>query len=190
MEQEFNLNDDEDNEILESAALGSDMSWRDKAMRKKFAHEYLTVYDATAAAVRCGYHRSYAREYAVKFMEEPYTIKLIQTIELGGDSQTATPEEAAEAIKKRVLAGLLREAHFKGQGSSQSARVAALSKLAQMHGMDAPTKTQTELTGRDGKPLGDGVFVLPSVMSPEEWEAAAAAQQDALVSKDSEVTKH
>jgi len=39
---------------------------------------------------------------------------------------------------------------------------------------------KTELTGKDGTPLVGGAFVLPGVLTPEEWERAAKAQQGAL----------
>jgi phage terminase small subunit len=39
---------------------------------------------------------------------------------------------------------------------------------------------KTELTGKDGTPLVGGAFVLPGVLTPEEWERAAKVQQGAL----------
>ena len=39
---------------------------------------------------------------------------------------------------------------------------------------------KTELTGKDGAPLMGGAFVIPGVLSPEEWDKAAAEQQEAL----------
>lgn len=150
-------------------------SARQKELRDKFVKEYLVDYNATAAAIRIGYPKSYAQEYAVKFMDEPYVHQQIKTVE-------TSPEEidSKEAMQKRITISLLREANYRGAGSSQSARVAALSKLSSIYGMDAPVKTQTEHLGPDGLPL-NGVFVVPGLMTTEDWAKAAAAQQSALV---------
>ncbi len=53
-----------------------------------------------------------------------------------------------------------------------------MERRAKILGMDAPEKK--ELTGKDGQPLSGGTFVLPAVMTPEEWEAKAAEQQAQL----------
>lgn len=39
---------------------------------------------------------------------------------------------------------------------------------------------RSEITGKGGAPLLGGVFVIPGVMTPEEWAKAAAQQQDVL----------
>lgn len=152
-------------------------TYREKALRDYFVREYLVDYDAIAAAMRIGYNRGIAREYAVRLMDEPYVARQIAKME------GAPAEEDSETLKKRIMAGLIREANYKGVGSSQAARVAALGKLAQLNGMEPATKTKTELTGPNGEPLqGPGQFIIPGIMTPEAWEAAALAQQSALVS--------
>lgn len=154
-----------------------ELTFREKALRDKFVAEYLTDYNQVAAAIRIGYPKSYAKEYAARFMEESYVLKKIR------EQESTSDEVTADVMKKRIMAGLVREANYNGPGSSQAARVAALSKLAQMHGMDAPSRT--EITGADGAPLGEGAFVVPGVISMEDWEKAAEAQQAALVQPDS-----
>lgn len=148
-------------------------SYREKALRDFFVNEYLVDYDALAAAVRIGYGKSYAKDFAQRFMNEPYVLREIQRKEGLTNPETEDPE----ASKKRIIAGLTREANYRGPGSSQSARVAALSRLATLHGMD-PAQSKP----KDEVPVGEGVFVVPGIMSPEQWEAAAAKQQDDLVS--------
>lgn len=156
-----------------------ELSLREIQLRDKFVKEYLQDYNPLAAAIRIGYPKGYAREMAVRLMEEPYVVRKIQQLE-------QTPEEEDPiVIKKRIHASLMREAHYHGPGASQAARVAALAKLAQMHGMDAPTRTQTELTGADGQPLLSGTFVVPGVMTTEDWEKAAEEQQQKLTAPDS-----
>lgn len=147
-------------------------SYREKALRDFYVREYLTDYDDIAAAVRIGYPKSVAKEYAKRFMNEPYVLREIQRLE-GSLESTEDPE----AAKKRVIAGLIREANYRGPGSSQSARVAALSRLATLYCMD-PAQNKP----KDEVPEGEGTFVVPGLMTPEQWAEAAAKQQDDLVS--------
>lgn len=151
-------------------------TWREKALRDLFVKEYLVDYDSIGAAMRVGYNRGIAKEYAVRLMDEPYVMRQI------AKQEGAPIEEDEKTAKKRIMAGLVREANYRGAGSSQAARVAALGKLAQLYGMEPATKTKTELTGADGQPLTSGQFIIPGVMTPEQWEAAAAKQQAELVS--------
>jgi hypothetical protein len=150
-------------------------SWREKALRDLFVKEYLVDYDSIGAAMRVGYNRGIAKEYAVRLMDEPYVMRQIAKYE------GAPVEEDETTAKKRIMAGLVREANFRGAGSSQAARVAALGKLAQLYGMEPATRNKTELTGADGQPLAAGQFVIPGIMTPEQWEPFAAQQQADLV---------
>jgi len=155
---------------------GPELTFREKALRDQFVGEYLTDYSPLAAAIRIGYPKAYAKEMAARFMEEPYVLKKIR------EQESTSEDVSPDVMKKRIMAGLVREANDRGPGSSQAARVAALSKLAQMHGMDAPRRT--EITGADGAPLGEGAFVVPGVITMEEWERAAEQQQAELVKPD------
>jgi phage terminase small subunit len=120
-------------------------SYREKALRDFFVKEYLVDYDATAAAIRVGYGKSIAKEYGNRFMQEPYVLRKIQEEEVAvnpnGDDK--------EAAKKRIMAGLVREANYRGPGSSQAARVAALSKLAHLHEMEPKQKAAIEDPNED-----------------------------------------
>lgn len=150
-------------------------TWREKALRDLFVKEYLVDYDAVGAAMRIGYNRGIAKEYAVRLMDEPYVARQI------AKQEGAPVEEDEKTAKKRIMAGLVREANYRGAGSSQAARVAALGKLAQLYGMEPATKTKTELTGPDGQPLTAGQFIIPGVMTPEQWEREVSRQQADLV---------
>jgi hypothetical protein len=147
-------------------------SYREKALRDFFINEYLVDYDAVGACVRVGYGKSYAKEFAARFMAEPYVLRTIQQKE----GEIGAGSDDPEVAKKRIIAGLNREANYRGPGSSQSARVAALSRLANLYGMD-PTNKPPE----NQPDIGEGVFVLPGIMTPEQWTAAAADQQAKLV---------
>lgn len=160
----------------DSVDLAAHFTHREKSLRDQFVKEYLIDYDAKAATIRVGYQQSIASEYCVRLMNCPYVLQQIKKLE------EETPEESAEAMRKRVINGLIREANYRGPGCSPGARVAALAKLAAIQGMDAPTRSKTEISGPDGTPLGGGVFVVPGIISVEDWEKAAEAQQAALVS--------
>jgi hypothetical protein len=171
-------------EVLETPELDPGekvYTYRERALRDLFIKEYLVDYDEISAAIRIGYGKSYAREYAIKFMHEAYVQKEIKAQEIGGKADD--PEE----MKKRIMAGLVREANYRGPGCSQAARVAALAKLASLNGMDKPVQTENAFLDANGQPLLAGAFVIPGLMTPEQWETAAQKQQEALV--DSTTTK-
>ncbi len=145
-------------------------------LRDRFVVEYLTDYDAYKAAIRIGYAPAYAKEFCMRFMQEPYVLGKIR------DAEGGTVDDLdVDVQKKMIVAALWREAKNMGAGSSQAARVAALSKLSAFYGMDAPKTSKTELTGADGQPLGNGVFVVPGMVTAEEWAAQAEKQQEELV---------
>ncbi len=156
------------------------LSSPEKALRDRFVVQYLVDYDAYKACIRIGYTPPFAKEFSARFMNEQYVLLKIAELENTSGTAKSDPKAEEEAEKKRIIAGLWREANNLGYGSSQSARVAALAKLSAFYGMDAPTRSKTELTGADGQPLNAGVFVVPGLMTTEEWEAQAAAQQEAL----------
>ena len=145
-------------------------------LRDRFVQEYLTDYDPFKAAIRIGYAPAYAKDFCQRFMQEPYVLGKIRDAEGG-----TTDDLDVEVQKKMIVTALWREAKNMGAGSTQAARVAALAKLSAFYGMDAPKKSQTELTGPDGMPLGSGVFVVPGMMTAEEWAKQAEAQQEELV---------
>lgn len=149
---------------------------RELKLRDSFVKEYLKDYDAVGAAIRVGYPRSIAKEYAVRFMDEPYVARKIEKLE-GSPVENLTEEE----FQKKIIAGLWREANNFGLGATHPGRIAALAKLAQLKGMEPAARVKNEITGADGAPLA-GTFVLPGLMTPDQWEAAAAQQQADLVS--------
>jgi hypothetical protein len=121
-------------------AMSPELSEQERKFRDEFVREFLIDYNPFEAALRLGFSKEYATEYAAKFMNEPYVQKRIKEMELEGGI-----EEDADRNKRKVMAALFREANYKGPGSSHSARVSALSKLSTIFGMEAPVKTKTEL---------------------------------------------
>ena len=121
--------------------MSPELSEQERKFRDEFVREFLVDYNPFEAALRLGFSKEYAIEYAAKFMNEPYVQKRIKDMELEGGI-----EDDFDRNKKKVMAALFREASYKGPGSSHSARVSALSKLSTIFGMEAPVKTKTELT--------------------------------------------
>lgn len=158
---------------VQSTLTQSEMDLRDK-----FVVEYLKDYDALAACIRVGYTFAFAKEFSARFLSETYVLNKIKQLEVAAPLEAGEDDENAQ--RRKVYAGLWKEANYMGSGSSQSARVAALSKLSAFLGMDAPTRSQQELTGKNGEALGSGVLVIPGVMTAEQWAVQAEAQQAEL----------
>lgn len=165
-----------DSQENSTSSLAPPLTKSEMELRDRFVTEYLTDYDAYKAAIRIGYAPAYAKDFCQRFMQEPYVLGKIRDAEGG-----AVDDLNVETQKKMIVAALWREAKNMGAGSSQAARVAALAKLSAFYGMDAPKQTKTELTGADGQPLGNGVFVVPGMVTAEEWAAQAEKQQADLV---------
>lgn len=158
------------------STFAPELTAAERELRDRFVAEYLTDYDAYKAAIRIGYAPAYAKDFSKRFMEEPYVLGKIREAEGG-----STDDLDVEVQKRMIVTALWKEAKNMGMGSSQAARVAALSKLSAFYGMDAPKTTKTEVTGADGLPLGSGVFVVPGMVTAEEWAKQAEAQQADLV---------
>ena len=145
----------------------------EKKLRRMFVAEYLKDHDYLGAAIRIGFMPQYAQEYASKFAECPFVrqhIELEMTRELSKEEQA----EHDRVMKRRIDALLLKQAGYAGPGASHGARVAALSKLATLYGMEAPTKVQQTIEHRGG------VMMVPGIASVDEWEAQAMASQEKL----------
>lgn len=179
--KEYSQNGDEDQEIpgwSNDIVYALTLSEPEIALRKKFVEEYLFDRNANNACLRCGMSPVLSREYAIRFMQDPYVQHLLALRTY--KRQDAEDEGAAEREKQRtqqqIIEALKAEAFYKGPGSSQAARVAALSKLAAMFGLD-----KGALTGEDNDLPKGGVMVVPMMMSAEQWEQTAKAAQAQLV---------
>lgn len=147
------------------------LSPREKELRAKFVEEYLYDYDAVAAAIRIGFAEAFAVEYARQFLTEPYVLKLIKERESAGLDD---PDED-EILRRRVKRMLLREANLQGKNARHSARVAAITKLANILEMDGAVKMKQEVTHRGG------VMMVPGIADLDEWEQAATESQEKLM---------
>ena len=121
--------------------LAGNLSKTERALRDRFVDEYVKDYDAFNAALRIGYAEAFAIQYSQQFLREPYTQKRISEVQ---EQLGETGEEAQH--KKRIIAGLYREANNRGMGSSHGGRVAAYNTLIKMLGLEAPQKSIVEVT--------------------------------------------
>lgn len=132
--------------------MDAELSEREKALRDRFVAEYLIDRNELAAAIRIGYGAGFAKEYAVRFMGEPYTLNKIK--ELSAAQLKRTDEE----IDNLILQGLLERAQ--NPHGSDSSRVAAYAALAKLRGMEKPLKTENVNINTDKKSVV--TFYLPS----------------------------
>lgn len=118
--------------------LADTLTKQERALRQRFVEQYLVDYDAYSAAIRLGYQEAFAQQYAKQFMSEPYTLNRIAERE--AEMGILTEEDQH---RKKIVAGLYREAH--SRFNSGSARVAALTQLAKIIGIEAPVKTEQQV---------------------------------------------
>jgi hypothetical protein len=138
-----------------------------KELREEFIKRYIVEYDAVAAVKQMGYHRDWVHQIVEQFMSCPYVARRVRELEdeMDGDE---------DIEKRRLFAALRREASYHGHGASHSARVAALTKLASLRGMDRPVKMEHDVTNRGG------VMQVPGIADVTAWEEAALGSQEAL----------
>lgn len=159
----------------DSVQMEPELSEREKALRDLFCNEYLVDRDSVAAAQRCGFQHAFAKDYAIKFMQEAYVQKRLKTLEQATPGVGAD-KNADDYNRNRIREALMAQAFYSGPGSSHAARVSALAKLAVIYGMDAPAKTEQLVTHRGG------VLMVPATSNLNDWEQAAQASQTQLVS--------
>ncbi|HEY9246339.1 MAG TPA: terminase small subunit [Candidatus Methanoperedens sp.] len=138
-----------------------------KAKRDKFIAEFLIDFNGPLAWIRSGGSYSTAAKMGNQYLREPYVAKKIWEV-------IDSLEEAKIINRKRILAGLVREANFMGIGASHSARVSAYSKLASILGMDAPQKVEAKVK------FTGGVMLVPFSPDAKEWEKNAIEAQKKL----------
>lgn len=134
----------------------------------RFVEQFLRDYDAVEACRRMGYGPEHARQFAISFMDTPYVASRIRDVEEAEKDE----EDEAEMLRRRVKAGLMREANNFGEGSSQSARVAALTALGKIAGMEKNTVEHTH--------KGGVMFAPATATDIDAWEQSAMGNQQEL----------
>jgi hypothetical protein len=94
----------------------------------RFVNEYLIDFDKTNAAKRAGYSANSARTIGCDNLNKPYIRNSIS-------KRIEQLSEANFVTRELIISKLLIEALDKSEGSSQSARVSALDKLAKIYGL-------------------------------------------------------
>lgn len=99
-----------------------------EAKLELFCREYIVDFNASEAALRAGLTTSKraARQRGYEMMQREDVHKLIAQL-------AASKMEAVECTADDVIAGLLTEARYHGQGASHAARVAAWVHLGKYH---------------------------------------------------------
>lgn len=157
--------------------MQQELSEDEKRTRDNFVTEYLKDRDAWKAAVRVGYLRTVAHEYASFLMQEPYVQREIER----RASEIPTDPKGLRRQRVHNVETLLWElAHYNGPGASHSARVSAAAKLCNIYDMDGTTKVKADVTHKGG------VMMVPAIASLEDWEKQAAKSQDELIASSSE----
>jgi len=118
-------------------SMSVELTPAEKMLRDKFVSEYLLDHDAEAALSRVGFQAGFVADYAKKFMSESYVQQQIAARTL-----QATPENQDELDKLAVRATLRKQMARGGGAVSVSAAV----QMAKLLGMEAPTKTLSEVT--------------------------------------------
>lgn len=156
-----------------SGNLAQELSEREIELRDRFVKEYLYDYDIRLAAIRMGFVETIATEFGLKLFNDSYVQKCLaeEQRKIAED-----PKAEDEATKRRIRAGLIREANYRGIGGSHAARVSALSQLKSIYGMDAPTKIQADIKHQGG------VMAVPAIADLDAWQKAAESSQQKLVS--------
>ena len=139
-----------------------------RIMLDRFVEQYLRDYDAVEACRRLGYGGDHALAFAKQFMTYPYVANRIRDVEEAEKDE----EDEAEIMRRRVKAGLMREANNYGEGSSQSARVAALFALGKIAGMEKNTVEHTH--------KGGVMFAPATATDVDAWESSAMSNQKEL----------
>jgi phage terminase small subunit len=96
--------------------------------QNRFVNEYIIDFDATNAAKRAGYSANSARAIGYENLNKPYIASDIKL-------RIEKLSEANFISRKLIVSKLLKEALDRSDGSSQSARVNALDKLAKIYGL-------------------------------------------------------
>ncbi len=156
---------DSENEYLTAA---------DRIQCDKFVDEYLFDHNIRLAIVRMGFvDEDESINMAKMFWNKPYVQKEIAR-RMSTPQLPETAKDTEKSDKERIKAALFREAHYFGPGSSQAARVNALSRLCSIYGMDA-AKTVNSNVNHQGN-----VLIVPGISNISDWEQQAIESQQKL----------
>mgnify|MGYP003365306294 CR=1 FL=1 len=147
----------------------------ERVIREQVVREYLFDFNWTKACLRCGFRTEFAEDTAKRFMQDPYCVWRLKTLsrELNINITPEQKQTLEEEKRSDIMTALEREANYFGPGSSSSARVSALAKLAQLRGMEPAKQAKVELKT-------PGVMIAPGIAKVDEWEQIATQSQNKL----------
>lgn len=126
----------ESNLFLDPRLMEQELDEGQKRIREKFVDNYLKSFDPVEACIACGYHESFANEYARRFMFDAYVRRLIQE-RRREPSDEANEKEADIALAKNAL----REA---AQKADYNTRVRASVHLLELYGLSKPRQEEAD----------------------------------------------
>lgn len=147
---------------------------REKEIRDQFTDYYLEDQNGYRACLRIGYSPGFAKQYAEQFLEEEYTLNLI-ALKKG----RIGAGQSVEVHKQNIIAMLYSEARDRSSGSSQSGRVAAIGRLCAIFGLDAPTRSQQEVTVKEEVEIDYSKLNDDELTQLESLVAKATKQKEA-----------
>lgn len=151
---------------VDTHIIEKELSDEELALRIEFVKIYMKCRNAYKACLALGFMAAYAEDWAKMFMSEGVVRRLI----LDAERQEESAESALER-QRRYRAWMENEATYYGPGASHGSRVSAIAHLMKMEGMEAPTKTEAEVTYKGG------VMMVPALTSPDEWGKLASQSQ-------------
>ncbi len=142
------------------------ISLKRRAMLDNFTREYLYDFNAPMAYIRAGGAESHAVTGGHQALKSAYVQQQLRLV-------TDILEEEELLTRKDIILGLKKEANYKGDDSSQSARVRAWSALAKIKGMEIQ-KVDTTVTHKGG------IMLVPMAANLNVWENNATDSQAQL----------
>lgn len=113
------------------------LSVDEKIKLDQYVKEYFVDFDYVNAAIRIGYPFDSAKDCAIELYSQPYVQREIARL-----SKLKNDDITVEERKVQIINGLIKEANNTQVDAKHSARVAAWSKLASIHGLDSPQKVE------------------------------------------------
>ena len=138
----------------------------ERDLRDRFVAEYVIDRNEYKATMRLGYMSSVATSYSQIFMNCPYVQKRIA--EQMYAPQPHLNKESAAAFAVNTLAQVMASGGYKE-------RVSAAKVWADIHGLNAPTKTENKHM------ISGGVMLIPAIADIDAWEREAVNSQAQLV---------
>ena len=132
-----------------------------------FAQALVACGDERTAAIAVGVHVDTVDDFISKAREHPEVLRILV------EDKMARPDfNDKDSVKEYVFKNLWKEATFKGIGSNHSARITALTKIADLAGIEAPQQM-------DANAINGGVMAIP-VISAADWDKSCEEMQVAL----------